>query len=222
MAALGEGLQELHHISAIERLACEVLPNGTVIARDVKSGIGYIVQSVEEPAEELEAQAIEPLSDAPAPAAAVGLLEAIRDADSATSAASLALTLVREQVPGESGAVILADRGYMRFVSVVGPHARRLIGVRLPMGTGVAGFSMEKQRTVVLDDAQTDARHCGEVDALTGYTTEQIAVVPVQVNQRCFGVIELMNLPRGERFDRVRVEAIRGVADALAERLAEG
>lgn len=221
IAALGHGLQQLGKAEGLERLACEVLPNGTVIARDIQSGTGYVVQAVSDGVDELDVVDVEPLTDEVEETDHHDMMSAILDADSPSSAASLALTLAREMVPAESGAVILEDRGYLRFVSVVGPHARRLMGVRLPMGTGVAGFSMQKRRIVVLDDAHDDPRHCGEVDALTGYTTEQIAVVPIvrDGTEVCYGVLELMNLPGGERFDPKRVQQLRGIANALAERL---
>lgn len=227
VAALGLGLEGLGCAADLERLACEMLPNGTVIARDIKTGTGFIVQQVEEleDAEEievLEEVELEPLTEETRRVDPEALLQAIAEADSRASAASLALTLARELVPAESGAVMLEDRGYLRFVSVVGPSSRRLIGVRLPLGTGVAGFAMEQQRVVVLDDAHEDPRHCGEVDALTGYTTEQIAVVPVIHGKQCLGVLELMNLDEGGRFGRDEVASMSRVADALAARLGEG
>ncbi|MCP4808128.1 MAG: GAF domain-containing protein [Proteobacteria bacterium] len=43
IVAMGNGIQALGGDVAIDRLACEMLPNGTVIARDVRSGIGYVV-----------------------------------------------------------------------------------------------------------------------------------------------------------------------------------
>lgn len=43
IVAMGQGIQQLGGDTAIDRLACEMLPNGTVIARDVRSGIGYVV-----------------------------------------------------------------------------------------------------------------------------------------------------------------------------------
>jgi len=227
IAALGLGLEELGRADSINRLACEVLPNGTVIARDIQSGTGYVVQGVEEPDEteipvvELDDLDIEPLTDEEAVEFDLERrLGEIRSADSVSGAASLALTLVRELVPAESGAVILKEKGYLRFISVVGPHARRLMGVRLPLGTGVAGFAMMKKRTVVLDEAHEDPRHCGAVDGLTGYVTKQIAVVPVLSDGACVGVVELMNLPNGERFENQKIESLRQVADALGDRLA--
>ncbi|HJN73555.1 MAG TPA: GAF domain-containing protein [Myxococcota bacterium] len=43
IVAMGQGIQQLGGDTAIDRLACEMLPNGTVIARDVRSGVGYVV-----------------------------------------------------------------------------------------------------------------------------------------------------------------------------------
>jgi len=43
IVAMGQGIQKLGGDTAIDRLACEMLPNGTVIARDVRSGVGYVV-----------------------------------------------------------------------------------------------------------------------------------------------------------------------------------
>ncbi|MEQ1507001.1 MAG: GAF domain-containing protein [Myxococcota bacterium] len=253
LVALGRGLDELGRADALMRLACEVLPNGTVIARDITTGTGYVVQALQT-AEDATAlglvddhtvEAPMPLPEAPdptmivaeedadgepifeLPADAISEIEpeddpgiGILDAETAVAACQLALVRARERVGAESGAVIVLERGVMRFVAVHGPHARKLLGTRLPMGTGVAGFSMEKRRSVVLADAQTDPRHCGEVDALTGYVTREIAVVPLVHGERALGVLEVMNLPDGRRFGEDDLAAIRQLADALAIRLA--
>ena len=53
LAALGIGLDQLDtegdqggDVGAIDRLACEVLVNGTVLARDARTGLGYVVRPV--------------------------------------------------------------------------------------------------------------------------------------------------------------------------------
>lgn len=56
LSALGDGLDALGIVPCLERLACEVLPNGRVIARDVRTGQGFVVMPVytgEESTEEL-------------------------------------------------------------------------------------------------------------------------------------------------------------------------
>lgn len=44
LTALGLGLDQLGGVTGLDRLACEVLANGTVIARDARSGTGFVVQ----------------------------------------------------------------------------------------------------------------------------------------------------------------------------------
>ena len=43
LSALGDGLLLLGIVGDLERLACEVLPNGRVLARNVRTGQGYVV-----------------------------------------------------------------------------------------------------------------------------------------------------------------------------------
>ena len=254
IVALGRGLEELGKAEGLARLACEVLPNGTVIARDIATGTGYIVQGVhiaegdvaptavhedDEPfapvgGDEESDHDVEDISDPVTGAEAifelppdaqtekVGAdgLAPIDAAETTLLACQLALKLAQGEVEAESGAVILDERGFLRFVAVGGPASRKLVGVRLPMGTGVAGFAMEKQRTVVLADAHEDDRHCGEVDSLTGYITREILVVPIVATGRVLGVLEVMNLPEGRRFTGAQAVRVRDIADALARRLA--
>lgn len=221
ISALGEGLEELGRAEGLERLACEVLPNGTVIARDIGTGTGYIVQSVDDDAsatsEEVESlpidaiSALEPEEDE---------YEAIDAAETVIMASQLALRAASQLVPAESGAVILEEKGYLRFTAATGPQARKLIGVRLPVGTGVAGFVAQTGRSIVLADAHEDQRHCGEVDALTGYVTREIAVVPIKYEDAVLGVLELMNLPGDGRFTTDDLVALEPIAAALGERIA--
>jgi GAF domain-containing protein len=282
IVALGRGLEELGRADDLMRLACEVLPNGTVIARDITSGIGYIVQAigqldhqetpvsegsrtpaphsdlddpsgqspmqlpdadlVAEPGSEdapvdvvgdlpmddeltAEDSEVEPIFELPADAIRELVPEEdpgwpILQAETVLQACERALGAAKAACGAESGAVILAERGYLRFVAATGPHATRLLGTRLPLGTGVAGFAIERKRTIVLADAHTDPRHCAEVDALTGYVTREIAVVPLVLDGLALGVLELMNLPEGRRFTKAEMDALMPLADALAMRVA--
>jgi GAF domain-containing protein len=218
IVALGIGLERLGQADAIARLACEVLPNGTVIARDIQSGTGFVVHAAA-PIEEASTLDDVDLADIDQ----LGVrLEEIGEASSSTFACQIALETAQELLPAESGSVILEQDGYLRFIAAVGPFAPRLVGVRLPLGTGVAGFSMQKRQPVVLGDASVDPRHCAEMDRLTGYQTRQMACLPVVDDGRhCHGVLEVMNLPSGERFSRDAVHQLQKIATSLGERLAQ-
>ena len=89
----------------------------------------------------------------------------------------------------------------------------------MPGGTGIAGLCMRQQRAIVLDDADSDPRHCGDIDRLTGYVTHGLACVPVGVEDRVFGAIEMINLPDNAEFSRRGMAELTAIAQALGERL---
>ncbi len=218
IAALGQALEELGRASEVERMACERLPNGTVIARDVSSGVGFVVQDRgPDPAEEEDLPMIEPV---PLDELEERLLD-VEGAPGAHSATRAALRVAVELCGAESGAVLLHQGSYLRFVAVSGPHASRLDGVRLPEGTGVAGFAMRTGRPVVLSDASRDERHCGHVDALTGYHTRALIAAPLPGPEQVSGVIEIMNPTHALAFDRRDVQRLTTIGQALGRRLAE-
>lgn len=229
ITALGLAIEKLGGVDGIERLACEVLGNGTVIARDAATGAGFVVQATVEavprapvdrpeddeliPTEEAEIFDVEEETEE-------DRLRAIDAADDTREACALALRVAQEIVLAESGSIIL-DRGdVLKFIAVSGPHSDTLLNVELAPGTGVAGYSIERRRSVVLGNANRDPRHFGEVDQLTGANTREIACIPIMDDSRVYGVLELLNLPIGERFSRDDMHQLQGVARVLAARLA--
>jgi putative methionine-R-sulfoxide reductase with GAF domain len=218
ITALGSALERLGHAD-IERLACEMLPNGTVIARDITTGTGYVVQPIlvdrdvpfdVSPADS-EALEVGSASDA---------LASVREAETHDDACAAALEQARDLMSAESGAVLLQEDGALRFVSVVGPNADQWAGLRVPLGTGVAGYAMSKRRAVVLGNATDDPRHDGGLDRMTGYITREIGCIPVVKEPTLYGVVEVLNLPQGRRFTRHDIHQLHAVAHALAARLA--
>lgn len=214
IVALGQAVGEGTRADALERLACERLPNGTVIARDITSGASFVIAPCE-PVSELAELLVEPI-DSVADELQLGALAGAMSTD---DACECALQLAQELTPAESGAVLLLDRGMLRFVKVVGPEADKLRGVRLPRDTGIAGYVVDHRQSVVLRQASGDDRHCGEVDALTGYRTEDLVAVPIIHGRRIHGVLELMNLPSDQDFPRRVIDQLEGLGAALGERL---
>lgn len=218
IVALGLGLERIGHAASIERLACEALPNGTIIARDIVRGTGFVVQPA---LDEVAVLTEEPTGDeALALEEGVDRLAAIERAGRTVDACDAALDVAIEVVDAESGSVLLEQDGVLEFVVAVGPHADEIVGRTIPAGSGVAGYSMEKRRSVVLGNATDDPRHYGEVDRLIGHQTKEIACIPVMHEQKVFGVLELLNLPEGRRFTREDLHHLQAVANALGARLA--
>ena len=87
LVALGVGLDMLGAVTSIDRLACEVLANGKVIARDARSGLGVVVQAVD--ADEEEAPIPEPVDLATADGPIVEIYDDDSYEDSSHAAPSL-------------------------------------------------------------------------------------------------------------------------------------
>lgn len=305
LAALGLGLDRLGVVADIHRLACEVLPNGTVIARDVKTGSGFVVRPEQaegegpdpsddgeqdgsagggarfaepssaesgfanvvmdehlaedevdtvvddEEEDEYSYQGMDSLQDLPPdalellddPSSSAGnlalddleeddegelrdriildLLEGIRRAPSDLVAWQTALDVALALVPSEAGSVLQQeDDGGVRFVGTVGPGSHRLAAVKLPRGTGIVGFCLDRIASLIVQDPKNDPRFFKGLDEVTGFATKAVLCVPVAMEGEVFGCIELVNPPHGILYDRTHIELVELVAGALADRLA--
>jgi len=292
LSALGDGLEQLGIVGDIDRLACEVLPNGTVIARDVRTGAGYIVQpagptepdevpTLTSPAPDMSTTESDPRPRGPSseplrewatqevlavaeyvtgeyppsepysveievtdphvedqsvgssdPAAELAekleltLIDTVRSTPSEETAWQRALEVAAELVPSESGAALrVVAGGELEFLGACGPQAPKVMGVRLPAGTGVAGFSVSRALSVVVAHPNNDPRFFRQMDDETGYRTKELLCVPVSSRGKVRGCIELLNPlagVRGERgFGARALELIELVATALSDRLNE-
>lgn len=229
IVAMGNGIQQLAGDIAIDRLACEMLPNGTVIARDVRTGAGYVIQPVERPTNALPEQSVDQVLEASAdepegaPASAASLQEGLQTLDEAASAVlawEKALDLCMELVPCKAGTAVEATpRAGLLFVAVQGDNASSLRSLRLPYGKGFVGFCIERGSVLTVSDVDDDTRHYAAVDQATGFNTSGVLCVPVVHEDTAFGCLELLNPLTDGRFSVAHVRTVQAVADALSARL---
>lgn len=236
MAALGEGLGKLGVLDQIERVACEVLPNGTILVRDARRGLGYVVQPVTATAElEIidDASSSESLGESteerPFPmlddeasvrnklAAHASIIKAMpKKAEAMRQALDRLVSVVR----AESAAVLLIDGNRLRFEMVHGPNALRLEGMSVPVETGFAGFALQRKTMLIVGNPQGDKRFNPTVDTVTGAQTRNLLVVPLVNGETPVGVLELVNAAAPSGFQEDDLVPAATLAEALAERLA--
>ncbi|MDG1478845.1 MAG: GAF domain-containing protein [Myxococcota bacterium] len=245
LSALGNGLEQLGAVASIDRLACEVLANGTVLVRDVRTGQGFVVQpreasqssALEEPEEMLlmpadtEGTTSESgLQDDPAPVMLADplsslstpqlttLLSRIESTTTTAAAWRVALEGARALIPAESVSALARDwDGTLRFVDALGPTADRVIGREVPAGQGIAGFCVLRQVSLIINEPHRDPRFFATMDRVTGYRTVTLIAAPVCYEGSLFGCLEMLNAP--EAFTQEHLELISIIADSLAEQL---
>jgi PAS domain S-box-containing protein len=131
-----------------------------------------------------------------------GVMEAI-----ANSAASINATLDLEDVldrileqtlralDADIVSLALVDRqtNELEFKASTGKNKDKIVGQRLKIGQGVAGWVAQVGEGVIVPDAQNDPRFDDKIDEIAGYVTEAIACAPIQAEEAVIGVLEALN-----------------------------
>jgi putative nucleotidyltransferase with HDIG domain len=103
----------------------------------------------------------------------------------------------------ESGSLLLIDEETqeMVFKVAVGPASKIVIDTRLPKGVGIVGTVATSGKPLIVNDAKSDPRHFGDVDATTDLKTQTLLCVPLINKEHILGVIEVINREDGQPFD---------------------
>jgi class 3 adenylate cyclase/putative methionine-R-sulfoxide reductase with GAF domain len=88
--------------------------------------------------------------------------------------------------------------------------------IRIPFGTGIAGFVAQSRETVNIQDAYSDSRFNSDNDHKSGYRTKSILCMPVyNSNKGIIGVIQVLNKVYTDHFTE-KDEALLSAYASLA------
>jgi GAF domain-containing protein len=79
------------------------------------------------------------------------------------------------------------------FEAVSGEGEEHLVGLRIPSGTGIAGWVVSTRQPLVIDDLQNDPRHARAVAEKTGYVPNSLMAVPLLNEERSLGVLQVLD-----------------------------
>jgi signal transduction histidine kinase/putative methionine-R-sulfoxide reductase with GAF domain len=101
---------------------------------------------------------------------------------------------------GGAGSIALVEPdGALRFRTVQGPAAPRLIERTLPHGTGLLGWSIAHRTPLVVDDPSRDPRHALDVAKEAGVAPQHLMVAPLIEGDDVIGGIEIIDQRRAGR-----------------------
>jgi len=103
----------------------------------------------------------------------------------------------------EAGSLFLVDEDTRELVFevVMGPVADDLLGQRLAPGTGLVGESVDHAKAIIANDAKR-RKEWHDTDEETGFDTQDLLVVPMRIQDRVIGVIEVINKANGAPFTK--------------------
>jgi len=126
---------------------------------------------------------------------------------------------VAAELSGSQGASILlldARSGELRFRTASGHAAGQLYDIPVPVEDSIAGAVLVSGKPAVIADTHADPRHYEEVGQRTGFETHSLLAAPLQIKERCIGVLEAVNKHGGDTFDEEDVETLTTLAAQAA------
>jgi Nif-specific regulatory protein len=84
-----------------------------------------------------------------------------------------------------------------------GPEVQRF---SLNMGEGIAGWVAANNRSLIVNDVESDNRFFADISKKINFPTKAILAVPMRIKDRCVGVIEIINKIDGGNFSEEDLE----------------
>jgi len=111
-------------------------------------------------------------------------------------------------IKAEGWSVLLLDNNKrdLVFVAAVGEAGKKLMGMRLKVGQGVAGWVARYGQSLIVPDVTKDPRFYSGIDKKVKFITRSVLCVPMKSRNEIIGVVEVVNKIGGEPFTQDDLE----------------
>ncbi|MCD6401341.1 MAG: GAF domain-containing protein, partial [Anaerolineales bacterium] len=116
----------------------------------------------------------------------------------------LIIEVASELTFSESCLILLYDpqTKSLEFIASPGVRSKEIKTIRVPIEGSIAGAVFKKGSPLIVQNAHSDPRLFRGVDQFIQHTTKSILAVPMMIQDRTIGVIELVNKKDGNNFSK--------------------
>ena len=102
----------------------------------------------------------------------------------------------------ESSSILLVNKedDTLHFVVALGPKGAEAKNILVEKNS-IAGWVVENNKSLILNNVGKDPRFSSTVQNKTGYISRNMIAIPMRVKGQCIGVIELLNKSENRLFD---------------------
>lgn len=127
-----------------------------------------------------------------------------------------------DSIQAEDGSLMLVDEETkeLSFVVVHGAVRTQLVGHRIPLGIGIAGWVAQNAEAAIVANVQTDPRFSSGVDQAFHFKTRSLLCVPIIYTGRVLGVIQALNKSNRKEFVNADLLMLNMVAQLAAAAIA--
>ena len=103
---------------------------------------------------------------------------------------------------GDASSILLLDKNtkLLYFEVALGSKGAEVQRFTLKIGEGIAGWVVQHNKSVIINDVVNDERHYLQIAKQIDYSTKTMLAVPMRVKDECIGVIELINKKNDQYF----------------------
>ena len=106
--------------------------------------------------------------------------------------------------------------GDITFVDILmGELFKDLPTIRLKKGQGIAGWVSEHRQSVIINDVYADKRFYSRVDRQSGFQTNNMICIPLQIEDRVIGILQAINKQNGD-FNENDLRLLQAIGGPLA------
>lgn len=124
----------------------------------------------------------------------------------------------------EAASVFILDEARQELSTPVatGPAAEDVRQVRLKMGEGLVGWVAQSGEAAFIADAGQDPRFSPRVDKRTRFQTRNMACVPLKIEGKVVGALEVLNRRGGRTFDSTDLPVLQALGNLAAVAVESG
>ncbi|MCK5684682.1 GAF domain-containing protein, partial [bacterium] len=124
------------------------------------------------------------------------------------------IDMMRDVLDSEAASVFMYDEetDELYFYIAQGEKAESVKEIRLPMGTGIAGWCAEKRLPVFVPDTSKDPRFYKKADDKSKFVTNSLVAVPMVNKDKLIGVLEVLNKKGELPYSKHDVELMEAIS----------
>ncbi|GBE05231.1 MAG TPA: sensor domain-containing diguanylate cyclase [Nitrospirae bacterium] len=116
----------------------------------------------------------------------------------------------KAMIGAEAWSILLLDEEgeELYFERVQGKETKKVKKFRIKVGEGIAGWVAKEGVPVIVPDVGCDARFSGKIDKLLDFKTRSLMCIPIKIEDKVIGVLEIVNKVTGEPFTKDDLDLI--------------
>ena len=131
------------------------------------------------------------------------------------------LSLVLHACDSENGSLVLVDdeSNELVFVDVIGEAREQLLNHRIKPNVGIIGNVLTTREPILVADVRKSAQWSPEIDRVVGFKTNALMCAPLYIDDKTYGVIEVVNNNSNNDFDENDLAILRVTARFVSQAL---